>query len=462
MSNDDCLELISSLIIAIDQKISKQLSVIMHHQKFKELEANWRSFHQLVNIDYSKHRVKIKLLDISWYEISKDLNLSYDIKRSSLYYKIYSKELNTAGGLPFGLIVVAHHLSDDLNSFDLLDHYGDFDDVYTAELLGDLGKACFAQVIIGLDEYFFGDAPQVIIPNITKLARIIESDDFKSWQNLANHPNANFLNVVLPNYLIREPYVNYAHDFLFTEVGKREDCTLWGNSVFLLAMNVVREFTRISWFGFLRAYDENGEHGAIVELPNKAQLIPKISLAVENDSEWARLGLTVLSNIYLTDIYGFFSNSSVKRFHNETEKIVNMMQTNLMLCRFSHYIKVLLRDKVGNYDSPKECKEFLASWISKYVMNASFSDESVIARYPLKSYEITVTAQKDDPTIYDCEVIIEPQYQYDISTVSITLTTLVRNNPKNKEVANSSESQDPNASNNLEGRGNEFITQTTW
>ncbi|MGN1392574.1 MAG: type VI secretion system contractile sheath domain-containing protein [Succinivibrionaceae bacterium] len=432
MEFSDSVLKISKLIVAIDQKISKQLSTIINHKKFKDLESNWRSLYQLILTDYSKTRVKIKILDISWNEISKDLNLSYDIKRSSLYYKIYSRELNTAGGLPFGLIVVAHRLSQE----NLLDEwergFSDFDDVYTAQLLGELGDHCLCQVLVGLDELFFGDNLDVIMHDIRRLNRIIESSDFLPWQNLRKHKCSRFLNVVLPDYLIRPIYCNYKTSFIFSEEFCDSKEGLWGNAVFLMAINVIREFSRISWFGFLRAYDEHGEKGAIVELPFEQPIIPKISCAVENDNDWSELGLTVLTNVYLTSYYGFFSNSSVKLSHNDSEKVVNMMQTNLMSCRFSHYIKVLLRDKVGNYDSAQDCKVFLSSWLSKYVIGSSFSDESVMARYPLKSFNIDVTEREDDRTIYDCEVTIEPQYQYDLSTVSIMLSTSVRNIKNNK------------------------------
>ncbi len=431
MQKQDCITTISSLILAIDKQISRQLAVIMNHKKFKELEANWRSLLQLVTTEYSKVRVKLRLLDMSWYDISRDLNLSYDIKCSSLYYKIYSKELNTAGGLPFGVLVIAHHLTFDNNSLDN-DLGNDFDDIYTAQLLGELGDVCFCQILVGIDEYFFGDMPDVIMQNMDKLHRIVESDDFIPWQNLRNNASSRYLNIVLPNYLLRQAYQDYACGFVYNEVefaphDSNDTLGLWGNSVFLLAMNVMREFSRISWFGFLRAYDENGEHGAIVQLPNEMPVIPKMSLAIENDNDLAELGLTALTNVYLTDYYGFHSNSSVKAYHNDREKMINMMQTNLMSCRFSHYIKVLLRDKIGNYDTPEECKAFLSAWISQYVMNSSFQDESVIAHYPLKSYDIKVRARPDDATIYDCDVTIEPQYQYDLSTVSILLTTSVRN-----------------------------------
>lgn len=431
-SYDEIIADISALIVTLDQEISKQLSVIMHHEKFKTLEADWLSLRNVVFTEYSTSRIKVKILDISWQEISEDLNLSYDIRRSSLYHKIFSKELNTAGGLPFGLIGVSHHLSLDGGTNIYRDDLNDFDDIYTAQLLSELGEACLCHMVVGLDEFFFGDDPEVILQDRQKLARIIDSDDFKPWVNLRNNSSSRFLNVALPDYLVRKPYSYYKSNFIFNETCDSSFSGLWGNAIYLVLINVIREFARVSWFGFLRAYDETAKSGAIVTLPNNQLVIPKMSLCVEDDSNWADLGLTVLTNIYLTDYYGFFSNSSVKTSENEKERLVNMMQTTLMACRFSHYLKVLLRDKVGSYDTPDECRSFLSGWISKYVMSSTFSDESVIARYPLKSFEITVTERPDDSTIYDCDLKIEPQYQFDISTASILLTTTVRSQSSKK------------------------------
>lgn len=432
MTNDECLSLISNLIVGIDQKISQQLSKIIQHKNFRELEALWRSLFVLVNTEYSTSRVKIKVLDISWGEISKDLNLSYDIKHTSLYYKIYSKELDTAGGFPYGALAICHRLSNDNNNDDYFTN--DFDDIYTTQLLGELGDVCLCQILIGLDEYFFGDNPDAILHNQERIQRIVQSQDFIAWQNLRKNKSSRFLNIVFPDYLVRKPYENYFSKFVFNETLTGACEGLWGNAVFLLVSNIIREFSRISWFGFLRAYDENGEHGAVVKLPKPLRVVPKSNFSVESDNYLSDFGLTVLSNVYLTDFYGFYSNSSVKYSKNDTEKVINMMQTNLMSCRFSHYIKVILRDKVANYDTPEDCKKFLDNWISKYVMNSSFADESIVSQYPLKNAEIEVFARKDDATVYDCEVKIEPQYQYDLSTVSITLLTSARNiNHKNIE-----------------------------
>ncbi len=427
MTYDEFLIETSSLIAAIDQKISEQLSVIMQHEKFRELESIWTSLKQLVDTKGTHTSIRIRILDMSWREISEDLNLSYDIQRTSLYQRIYSRELNTAGGLPFGMILVCHRLSVD-GSSGVYEDLSDFDDIYTAQLLGDLGDRCLCQILVGIDEKFFGDAPDIIFSDTERLRRIVESDDFRPWQNLRKASGARFLNIVMPDYLLRRPYCDYQSSFIFTETSNDSSACLWGNAIFLLAMNVVREFIRVSWFGFLRACDEREHTGAIVELPNGEPAVPKILLPAENDSDWADFGLTVLSSLYLSDYPGFFSNSSVITCHNDNERMTGMMQTNLMAMRFSHYVKVMLRDRVGSYDTPDECKKFLSSWLSKYVMNSIFHDESVMARYPLKSYDIKVVPRRDDQTIYDCELKLEPQYQYDLTTAVIVLSASVRNN----------------------------------
>ena len=425
-SYDEIVAEITDLIATLDQEISRQLSVIMHHEKFKALESDWKSLNDVVFTEYPAGRIKVRILDISWQEISNDLNLSYDIRRTTLFHKIYSRELNTAGGLPFGLIGVSHRISLDGNTNIYRDDLNDFDDIYTAQLLGELGEACLCPIVVGIDEFFFGDNPEAILQDQQKLMRIIDSDDFRPWQNLRHNPSSRFLNIVLPDYLVREPYVYYKSSFIFNESCDSSFTGLWGNAIYLLLINVIREFARVSWFGFLRAYDETAKSGAIVVLPQNRRVIPKLSLCVEEDNTWADMGLTVLTNIYLTGYYGFFSNSMVIKSETERDRIVNMLQTTLMACRFSHYLKVLLRDKIGSYDTADECRDFLSGWISKYVMNTSFSDDSVVARYPLKSFEITVKERPDDSTIYDCDLKIEPQYQYDISTASILLTTTVR------------------------------------
>lgn len=407
--------LLTKLIAGLDSVISEQLSEVIQHQHFKQLEASWLGLESLTSLPVSQRRVKVKLLDLSWHMVSNDLNYSFDIKQTALFKKLYSNEFDTAGGTPFGLVLVDHKVTSD---------YGedaDHDDLYTLQLLSELGEMSLCPVVMGVDEFFLGDDPNRQLHDGARAERILESRDFLSWQLLRDKASARFLHLVLPEYLLREPYQQYAAGFLFNELNKRENA-LWGNSAYLLAANVISEFDRISWFGFLRSYDEYGSHGAIVR---QSDLTAKVDIYSEEDGFWSEQGFVPLCSLYLSGQKGFFSNQSVWKAPDEASQLLGMLQTNLMACRFGHYIKSQIRDQIGRYDSVDDCKRSLERWLQNYISEVDYGEDAIMARYPLKACEVRIEEAPHDKTRYMCQIMLQPQYQFEMMDAQVVLTTAV-------------------------------------
>ena len=430
--------LLSNVICQLDGLLSDQLSAVIQDPAFKQLEASWTNVQNLTFLPVSTRRVKIKLIDVSWSELSADLNQSFDLSHSALYKKVYSKELDTAGGQPFGLLV-----ADRLVQFDL-DEEATFDDLYTLQLLADLGERSLCPIALGLDQYFFGDEPARLVHDQARIKRILTSLDFQSWQLLRQRGSSRFLNIVLPEYRLRSPYQAYKAGFVFTELAN-DSSVLWGNAAYLLAANVIREFDRISWFGFLRAYDESGSYGAIINAPatvsgnasvnglsssqspmlnrDRLSIDARINIYSEHDSFWSEQGLVPISSVYLSDQNGFFSNQSVWQPTDEASRVNGMLQTNLMACRFAHYIKAQIRDRIGSFDSAATCERDLEQWLQNYISGVDYGDESIMARYPLKQASVTFTQDSFDSTKYRCQIHLQPQYQYEMLDTHIVLLT---------------------------------------
>lgn len=408
--------LLTRLMAELDNRISDQLSDVVQHNQFKQLESSWTGLKSLTEIQVSQRRVKIKLLDLSWSMVSADLNYSFDLKQSSLYRKLYSKEFDTAGGTPFGLVMVDHKASADYSD-DL-----DYDDLYTLQLLSELGEMSFCPMVLGVDEFFFGDEPRRQLHDCARIDRILSSRDFLSWQLLREKSASRFLHLVMPEYLMRQPYHQYPAGFVFSEK-KQEKNALWGNSAYLMVGNVMREFDRISWFGFLRSYDESGAYGAVVQ--NSIDIRTKVDLFSEDDGFWSSQGFMPLTSLYLSNHKGFFSNQSVWQAPDESRRQLGMLQTNLMACRFGHYIKAHIRDRVGRYDSAESCRRSLERWLDQFISNVSYGEDTVLARYPLRSCYVRIEEAPHDNTRYLCEIMLQPQYQYEMMDAKVVLTTSV-------------------------------------
>lgn len=409
---------ITRMIKQLDQQMSAQLSAVIQAGEFKKLEATWSGLHSLISLQVSSRRIKVKLLDFSWSMLSTDLNQAFEIKRSALYKKIYSNELDTAGGQPFGLLVVDHYVHSEL------DENNDFDDLYTLQLVSELGEHSLCPVVMGVNNHFFGDEPARLMHDHTRIKRILSSLDLQSWALLRSRSSSRFLHLVLPEYRIRQPRKNYAAGFVFNEHNINAN-VLWGNAAYLLAVNVIREFDRISWFGFLRAHDKVGNHGALINLKDESGSLLKTSIDIfsESDGFWAEQGFVPVSSIYLSKQLGIFSNQSVWNPTSEVNKTSGMLQTNLMACRFGHYIKVKMRDRVGRFDSAATCQRDLKRWLETYISNLDYGDEAIMARYPLKSADVKFIEDRYDSTRYHCQIKLQPQYQYEMLDSHITLMT---------------------------------------
>lgn len=412
----DFKALLTKVISGLDESLSQQLSAIIQSTQFKQLEARWRGIASLTVLPVSSKKVKIKLLDWTWEGISRDLNHSFDLKYSALYKKIYSDEFDTAGGTPFGMLFVDHLVKSD---------YGDemdFDDLYTLQLLSELGEVSLCPIALGVDFFFLGDDPSRLFNDCTRAERILNSNDFSSWALLRQKLSSRFLYLVLPEYLMREPFQEYCAGFVFNE-NRAPEQGLWGNSAHLLIENVIREFDRINWFGFLKSYDLTASFGAIVQ--RDFPLISRLDLHSEDDAFWSDLGFIPLSSLYLTAQKGFFSNQSVWKIPDDTFRQVASLQTNLMACRFAHYIKMQIRDRVGRFDTPAECTKSLELWLKKYTSNANYADQMVKARFPLKAFRIEIEKMAQDSTRYRCEIMLTLQYQCDLLDVQVLINTSV-------------------------------------
>lgn len=408
--------LLTHVIMQLDEAISDQLSAVIQHPYFKALESRWKGVNLLTSLPVSSRRVKIKMLDWRWAMLCNDLKYSFDVRQCVLYKKLYANEFDTAGGTPFGLVFIDHKVASDYSD------EVDVDDLYTLQLLSELGEMALCPMVLGVDELFFGDDPRRLFHDARRAKRILDSKDFASWTQLREKVSSRFLHLVLPEFLLRSPYQHYAAGFVFNESQAPQNA-LWGNSGYLFSANVIREFERISWFGFLKSYDASGAYGAIVQA--STPIVSRIDLPSEDDGFWAEQGFIPLSSLYLSGQKGFFSNQSVWNVPNGVSPQLGMLQTNLMACRFAHYTKMQIRDLVGRYDSVQDCQKRLDSWLRQYVSNNDFAEDGILARYPLRECQVRIQKSGQDETRYQCEIMLRPQYQCDFMDVEVQLKSAI-------------------------------------
>lgn len=410
--------LIGQWIHLIDRRCSTQLQQVLNHPQFCALEARWRSLQHLTALVSRSGRVVIRLLDLAWAPLARDLNTAFEIRHTLLYRLLYQRELNTAGGTPFGLLLVDHPL--------VFTGSDEYDELYTATRLAELGEVSLCPVIMGTDPKFTGDDLHWFTADRERIARILSSDDYRLWEKLRCHESARFLYLTLPRFLVRYPHTAPRCGFVY-QPDNPEGGELWGNAAWLLVMNVIREFERISWFGFLRSYDDNATQGAIIapltggDSCTPPVIITETDLACEQDSFWGEQGLTACTSLYLSGQYGFFSHHSVWQPPAPHWRQLTMLQTNLMACRFAHAIKAQIRDKIGSFETLAACQQSVERWLKQYVSDVDYGEEAIMADYPLRQAGVEMSADVADPTRYRCRICLQPQYQYDISEAKVDI-----------------------------------------
>lgn len=413
--------IVQRLVAGIDEMVALQLSAIIQHPRFKELEALWRGLAYMMEAipaGHSAKSIEVRILDMSWEELSDDLNLSTRLQSSILYRIICQQELNTLGGHPFGLLLVDHPVSMNINPVSM------HDELYTLQLLAELGKEALCPAILSVADDFLGTHDVDIWTDPVRVQRIIDSDDYAGWRRLRSLPVSRFIGLTLPDILLRAPWQKCYRKIVFDEIpvnGMGSD-HLWGNSAFAFAGNVIQEFGRIRWFGFLRIPGENG--GAVVQPRNNLPSGARFRFTDNLEEFYSEQGFVPLMTCYLDHQLAFFNNRPVYQSpvdENES-RITSMLQTTLIGCRFGHYLKVLIREHIGSYRSAEACQRELNDWLQSYTSNVDYADDSVLARYPLKRSRARVFGD-EKLGIYQCEVELQPQYQFDVINTSIVLKT---------------------------------------
>lgn len=429
-----------SAIAELDQVINEQLNAILHHPRFQKLEASWRGIWYLTQQIDGIKSTKLKLMDITWAEVSKDIGRSMEFDQSQLFNKIYNEEYGTPGGEPYGVLIGDYEISHKPSN------QHPYDDVATLEGLAQIAAAAFSPFIASASAEMFGldRFSELRLP--LNLQAIFAQSEYVRWRALRNKPDARFIGLTLPKVLMRPHYRttpgNYKGIFfqeLPTEKGR--PAYLWGNAAYAFASVLLREFINVGWFGHIRGVPRDHLGGGLVTNltldtfatdPNGVACKPVTDVVITDSIERdiSNLGFIPLCQCYGTPFVAFYSNSSIqitkRQSNKEAEvnaKLAAMMQHVLCGSRMAHYIKVMIRDKIGSFLTAKDCEDFLRRWLYKYTTGRDDLEWEAQARYPLREAAVKVREHPERPGQYLCVIHLVPHYQADQMVSELELVT---------------------------------------
>jgi type VI secretion system protein ImpD len=427
---DAVLNALDRAIAEIDALLTAQVNAVIHHPRFQKLEASWRGVRYLVAVADEVENVVIRVLQASWHELCRDLERAIEFDQSQTFQKIYNEEFGMPGGQPYGLLVgdyeVQHRITPDRRT----------DDVAGLKAMSAVSAAAFAPFIVGISPAMLGldSFRDLTLP--IDLPGTFRMPEYLRWKTLQETEDARFVGLALPRILMRRPYGDDGSridGFRFEEDTDRTDERghLWASAGYAFASAVVRAFGRSGWFTDIRgARRDTDGGGLVVDLPvpsfetDRAGIAMKysteVALSERQEKELSDLGFIPLSKAKDTPYSVFYSNQSAqahKRYDTAAAtvnaRISSMLQYILCVARFAHYLKVLARDKVGSFQTPEECEQFLRRWLQGYCNANDKAGPETLARYPLREGSVQVREPPGRPGIYQCTIHLRPHFQLD-------------------------------------------------
>jgi type VI secretion system protein ImpC len=425
---NDVVALINDRIAEIDDLLSAQLNEILHHPEFQALEASWRGLHYLVTRTETGTMLKLRLLNITKAELLEDLEKAVEFDQSALFKKIYEEEYGTFGGYPYSMLV------------------GDYDfgrhpqDIALLDKISHVAAAAHAPFIAAASPKLLDMASFTEIGVPRDLAKIFESAELIRWRSFRESEDSRYVSLVLPRVLLRLPYgpktvpvegMGFVEDVDGTDHAKY----LWGNPSWVLAERITHAFALHGWTAAIRGIEGGGKveglptHTFLTDEGDVALKCPtEIAITDRREKELNDLGLITLVHCKNTDYAAFFGGQTTNKAKlyntaaaNANARISAMLPYILNASRFAHYVKVIMRDKVGSFMTKENVQQFLNTWILDYVLGKDDAGQSLKAKYPLREARVDVTDVPGKPGAYNAVVFLRPHFQLEELTASIRL-----------------------------------------
>lgn len=419
---------INARIAAIDKLLTAQLNEIMHHEEFQKLEASWRGLHHLVMQSETGTMLKIRVLNASKKDLLKDLEKAAEFDQSALFKKVYEEEFGTFGGAPFGALIGDYEFSNHPQDISLL------------EKISNVAAAANAPFVAAASAQLFGWDSFTDLSEVRDLAKIFDRTEFAKYRSFRESEDSRYVGLTLPHTLMRLPYgadTVPTESFRFEEDvdGKDHKKYLWGNAAYSFGTRLTESFAKYQWCATIRGVEGGGlvqglpTHTFKTDEGDVALKCPtEIAITDRREKEFSDLGFIPLVHCKNTDYAAFFAAQSAqkaKKYDSDSANANARLSTQLpyifAVSRFAHYLKAMMRDKIGSFMSRSECERFLNKWIMNYVVGNDDVGPEIKAQRPLREARIDVTEIPGKPGAYKAVAFLRPHFQLDELTVSLRL-----------------------------------------
>ncbi len=424
----DAEAMINARIAQIDHLISLQLNEVMHHPSFQKLEGTWRGLKYLLDQSETSDGLKIKIINASKKDLLRDLQRAPEFDQSAMFKKVYEEEFGVFGGAPFGALIGDYEFGKSPEDIELLEKISNVAAQAHAPFI-----SAAAPEMFNLDSYTQLDAPR-------DLAKVFDTTEYAKWKSFRASEDSRYVALTCPRVLTRLPYgraTKPVDAFAYEEGvdGADHSKYLWSNAAWTLGARLTTAFAQYGWCAAIRGVEGGGlveglpVHNFYTDEGDVAMKCPtEVPITDRREKELADLGFAPLVHCKGSDYAAYFSVQScqkAKLFDNEAANANARLSTQLpyilAVARFAHYLKVMMRDKIGSFTSRSECERWLNQWIVNYVTPDDTASASVKAEKPLRDARIEVLDVPGKPGAYRAVAFLRPHFQLDELSVSLRL-----------------------------------------
>jgi type VI secretion system protein ImpC len=344
---------------------------------------------------------------------------------------MYEDEYGQFGGEPYGAIVA--------------DYYFD-NSAPDVEMLTSMSKVAAAAHA----PFIAAAAPSVMLmdswqelANPRDLTKIFQTPEHAAWRSFRESEDSRYVALAMPRFLARQPYgsrTDPVEEFDFEEDTSAPGSKnyTWANASYAMAVNINRSFKEYGWCSRIRGIESGG---AVEGLPVHSfptdeggvdmQCPTEIAISDRREAELAANGFMPLVHKKNTDFAAFIGAQSMHKpaEYDDPDATANAnlaarLPYLFATTRFAHYLKCIVRDKLGSFKEKDEMQRWLTKWIMQYVDgDPASSSESTKARKPLAAAEVVLEEVEGNPGYYTSKFFLRPHYQLEGLTVSLRLVS---------------------------------------
>ena len=428
---DDVISTIEEMIARIDEKLSAQMNEILHHKDFQQLESAWRGLHYLVFNSETDATLKIRVMNVGKTELYRHFKLFPGARwdQSPIFKAIYEQEFGTLGGEPYGALVADYHFSHSPT------------DVSVARDLSKIASAALAPLITGADPNLLGMDSWRELMNPRDIGKLMDTPDYAAWKGLRDSVDSRYVALCMPRVLSRMPYgakTEPVEEFAFEEDtdGNKGEKYGWMNAAYVMGTNINRAFKEYGWTVRIRGVESGGE---VLNLPVHTfptddggvdmKCPTEIAITDRREAELSKVGLISIVHRKNTDKAAFIGAQSVykpklmdKPEATASENLSARIPYMFAVSRFAHYLKCMVRDKIGSTKEKDQLERWLNNWIVRYVdADPKNSSEQVKAIKPLAGAKVTVIPNEENPGYYSANVWLRPHFQLEGMDIGMSL-----------------------------------------